>query len=476
MTARLAEMKRVLKRDGCIFLHCDPTASHYLKMVLDIIFCPQCFVNEIIWQRSQAKGDSRRRFGRNHDVILMYGNGDGYDFHPVFMETDEEYASRFNKDDGDGRGAYHSAPLDSPSLRPNLIYKYKNYEPPAKGWRVWFEEMQRLDADGLLMFPERHDQRIRRKLYLSDAPGPMLGDVWTDIRPLQGSARESLGYPTQKPISLLQRILACASSEGDVILDPFCGCGTSIHAAEAMGRHWIGIDVAFQAMRVVEDRLKNSFPGISYDVFGIPTSESGARWLAENDPFKFEEWAVNIIGGMHSGKYRSDGGVDGSFYFLTGKNDTNSRGIISVKAGKHLNPGMIRDLAGTLHRERKFTDGPNAIAVFICAERPTKGMLDEARSAGVITMDFGDYPALQILSVEDIFSGNGIRVPFLYDVVSAAAAGRKKLGQKSLYLDPRELARQRQFLFSITSQATSAKQLPLFSETRIMPEPISKAG
>lgn len=478
MAARLVELQRVLKPTGSIYLHCDPTASHYIKILLDAIIGAGLFQNEIIWQRNSGKSLMKRRLPNSHDVLLAYRKSAESTWNPdaIYSPYDlaslpEKTAQKYCYTDSDGRRYTLDNLLNPSKNRPNLDYEFLGVR---RVWR-WTEERMHAALEAGLIHQSAPGKVPRLKRYIDEMKGLPLTDVWTDILPLNSQAQERLGYPTQKPLALLERIIAMSSNEGDVVLDPFCGCGTTLHAAQASNRRWIGIDVAVQAMRVVEDRLKNSFPGVGYDVFGLPTSESGARWLAEHDPFKFEEWAVSVIGGMHSGKYRADGGIDGSFYFLTGKNDSNSRGIISVKAGKHLNPGMIRDLVGTLHRERKFTGDPHALAVFICAERPTKGMVEEARLAGVISTDFGEYPALQILSVEDIFAGQGIRVPFLYDVVSAAAAGRRNASQKSLYLDPRELARQRQFLFSITSQSTNAKQIPLFAD-RVMPEPVAKVG
>lgn len=244
-----------------------------------------------------------------------------------------------------------------------------------------------------------------------------------------------------------------------------------------LNRKWVGIDVAVQAMHVVRDRLRHHFPGIEYEVFGVPKSAEGAKYLAANHPFKFEEWAVSRVGAMHSGKFRGDGGIDGSFYFLTGKDDEKSRGIISVKGGKTINPAMIRELRGTVERERVRTRDPKAIGVFICATPPTRKMLEEAQEAGKISTDFGDYPAIQILSVADIFDGGAIRVPFKYDSISAAQASRRR-GKTSDYIDPRELVRQRQFFFDIPGgKALEQPELALAqSSGRVMPERRRKVG
>lgn len=232
------------------------------------------------------------------------------------------------------------------------------------------------------------------------------------------------------------------------MLDPFCGCGTTLHAAHNLGRNWLGIDVSVQAMTVVGERLRHSFPTIEYDTFGIPTTLEGAHWLALADPFKFEEWAVSRIGAMHSGRYRGDGGIDGTFFFMA-DGRTDSRGIVSVKAGRSLNPGMVRDLIGTLQRVRGHTEDRSAIAVMICAHEPTEGMRREALTAGVVETTGGDVPAVQLLSIRDVLEGRTVRVPVMYDSLSAAAAGRRRAKPGAGYVDPVQLARQRQMLLSI---------------------------
>ena len=235
MAPRLYHLWRVLKPTGSLYLHCDPTASHYLKLILDGIFGAKNFKNEIIWQRANVKGDVRRKFGSNHDVILLYSKTQDFTFHSQFGHQHEEYMGRFRLDDNDGRGLYRLAPLDSPNPRPNLTYDYKGYKPPAKGWRVSRELMEQLDADGRLYFPKTAEGRIARKHYVQEQEGPKIGDTWTDIATLQAVGKERLGYPTQKPIALLERIINASSNPGDVVLDPFCGCGTAIVAALKAG-------------------------------------------------------------------------------------------------------------------------------------------------------------------------------------------------------------------------------------------------
>jgi DNA modification methylase len=228
MHDRIVHMHRVLKPTGSLYLHCDPTASHYLKVMADRQFGRANFRNEIIWQRSGIKGDAQRKLATNHDVILAYGKTDSAYFKPPRREPDEAYLGRFSLDDHDGRGLYRLAPLDSPNPRPNLTYEYKGYAPPAKGWRISPEIMERLDSEGRLAFPTKATGRIARKHYLREQEWPRLGDVWTDIPPLQAASTEKLGYPTQKPEALLERIISSAAERDGIVLDPFCGCGTTL--------------------------------------------------------------------------------------------------------------------------------------------------------------------------------------------------------------------------------------------------------
>ncbi|MBO6639235.1 MAG: site-specific DNA-methyltransferase [Roseitalea sp.] len=476
MTARLIELRRVLKTTGSLFLHCDPTASHYLKIMLDAIFKPWNFRNEIIWKRNTSH-NSGNQFGRIHDVLLYYTAGEQRVWNPTYGSSFSSAQLRRYKKDKNGR-LYKGDDLTA--ARPNSNsgkFEWRGTMPGAtRGWAYTFDELEKMWADGRILSKRDGSPRLDGKLvYLDELPGPRTQSIWDDIPRIANTSSERLGYPTQKPLALLKRVIEAASNEGDVILDPFCGCGTTIHAAEELGRRWIGIDVAVQAMHVVRDRLRHYFPNVKHEVFGIPESVQGARYLAANHPFKFEEWVVSRVGGMHSGKYRGDQGVDGTFFFLTGKKDADkSRGIISVKGGKNLNPAMVRDLRGTLDREAHRTNDDKAIGVLICAERPTKGMLEEARSAGKVSTAFGEYPRIQVLSIEQIFGGASIRVPFMFDSVTAAAAGRKR-GKASGFIDPRELAKQRQMLFSIQggqTEETAAHR----AQPNIMPDEIQQAS
>lgn len=310
MEARLRHLHRILKPTGSLYLHCDPAAGHYLKVMVDGIFGMRNFRNELVWQRAVAKGDARRKFPANHDTVLGYGRTAKTYFLPARREQDEEYIARFRYDDHDGRGLYRLAPLDSPNPRPNLTYEYKGFPPPVKGWRVSREVMERLDDEGRLAFPAKPEGRIARKHYLEEQDGPIVGDVWTDIPPLQAASAERLGYPTQKPEALLERIIEAGSAPGSIVLDPFCGCGTTIAVAEKLQRQWIGIDISFQAVEIIKLRMNKL--GASPKVLGLPTNAGDLRSLG---PFEFQHWIIQRVMGTPSPRDVADGGIDGFSFF-----------------------------------------------------------------------------------------------------------------------------------------------------------------
>jgi DNA modification methylase len=345
MRDRAIEMRRVLKPDGVLFLHCDSTASHYLKVMLDDIFGMSAFRNEIIWKRTAVKGDARVRLGRVHDVILCYG-GSSATFHLPTTEHSHEYRARFKFDDHDGRGPYSDAPLDSPSPRPNLTYEYEGHLPPANGWRVSRDEMERLHADNRLIMPRKQGARIRRKNYLSQQAGVPLGDVWTDIAPLnsQAAERKMMGYPTQKPEALLERLIRMSSNPGDVVLDPFCGCGTTISVAEKIGRRWIGIDISQTAVKIMDWRIKK-IPGARWPkLIGLPSSVEDLRGMK---PFEFQNWVIQQFFGVSSTRKSGDMGIDG-YTFLT-------RDPIQVKRSDKVGRNVVDNFQTAVRRDGSTT-------------------------------------------------------------------------------------------------------------------------
>ena len=443
MAARLVELHRVLKPTGSLYLHCDPTAGHYLKVILDAIFGPVNFVNEVSWKRSYGHGDSRRSMGRAHDIIFMYSKTGKYTLNRFYHSHSPEYIESFFRHE-DARGVYKLENLTSPSPRPNLTYPYKGYPPPSKGWRVSLEKMEQLDREGRLHFPAKPDGRIMRKVYLHELEGQPMTDIWTDLPPLSAHDRERMGYPTQKPLALLERIISASSNPGDVVLDPFCGCGTAIAAAHILERQWIGIDITHLSVALIKYRLSDMFglkARVDYRVIGEPEDVEGARYLAETDSregrFEFQFWAASLVHaqppggteGSRQGRKGKDRGIDGVITFLDGI-DQYKRIIAQVKSGK-VSSRDIRDLAGTIDREKA------ALGVFITLEPPTKDMVTEALSAGVY-QSLGwqnEYPRLQILTIEELLEGAEVQMPPQYGTFKQAGRVTKppETGQLGLF-------------------------------------------
>ena len=400
MASRLLELHRVLKPTGSLYLHCDPTASHYLKLLLDAIFYKRGFVNEVIWKRSYGHGDSKKSMGRSHDTIFYYTKSEKFTLNRFFHAHNSEYLENFFRHE-DERGVYKLENLTSPSFRPNLVYEYKNYPSPAKGWRVNLKKMQQLDAEGRLHFPKKQDGRIMKKVYLHELEGQPMIDVWTDVKPISAQSAERLEYPTQKPLALLERIIKASSNEGDVILDPFCGCGTAVHAAQLLKRNWIGIDITHLAVSLIEKRLKDAFSDIQFDVYGTPKDLAGAQDLAMRDKYQFQWWACSLVNAKpYQGKKKgADGGIDGLIFFQD--DETGAKKIIvSVKGGKNITRSMIADLKNTVEREKA------QLGLFVTLFDATKPMLTEAVSAGFYESPYhGAFAKIQVLTITDLLTG-----------------------------------------------------------------------
>lgn len=353
MAVRLIELRRVLKPGGSLYLHCDPTASHYLKIILDAIFGAERFQNEIIWKRTTTHSDSKT-WSRVSDSILFYTAGKTFTWNTPRDAHSEKYlAAKYRYRDPDGR-VYRLDNMTSPNPRPNMMYEWRGFPFPAKGWRYSRETMAALDAEGRIWYPVDKTgapdttKRPQLKRYLDKSEGGVMGNVWTDIAPLNSQAQERLGYPTQKPLALLERIITASSREGDVVLDPFCGCGTTVHAAQKLRRNWIGIDITHLAIGLIERRLRSAFPGVEFQVQGVPTDHAGACNLAERDKHEFQKWIVASIGGQpyKGGRKGMDRGVDGFLHFRDADRKPQFA-IISVKGGG-TKSGDIRDLKGTI--------------------------------------------------------------------------------------------------------------------------------
>jgi site-specific DNA-methyltransferase (adenine-specific) len=414
MAARLVELYRVLKPTGSVYLHCDPTASHYLKVVMDAIFGPRNFVNEITWKRTHAHGDSKRQFANVSDTILFYAKTPQYKFNPQYGPYSQEYIDKyFRYKDENGR-RYQTVSLRSPNPRPNLTYDYKGYKPHPNGWAVSREKMEHLDVEGRLQFPQKPGGTVRLKRYLDELPGVLMSAVWTDIPPINAMAAERLGYPTQKPLPLLERLIKASSDPGDVVLDPFCGCGTAIAAAQKLERRWIGIDITHLSIALMKYRLETMFPGAKFEVRGEPEDLNGARQLAQDDRYQFQWWALSLVrakplgvkSGGKTGKKGADKGIDGFINFVDGVNGEPKRVLVQVKSG-HVQRSQIAELRGTVERENA------AMGIFITLDEPTKPMRDEALEAGYYhSPGWGrPYPCIQILTIEELLRGAGVKMP-----------------------------------------------------------------
>jgi DNA modification methylase len=406
MAPRLIELRRVLKPTGSIYLHCDPAASHYLKLLMDAVFGPEQFRNEIIWKRTSAHS-SAKRYGPVHDVILFYGRSDEMQWIGGHEAYDAAYIKqRFAR--GDER-PWKDADLTGSGVRHGETGEvWRGFDVTAKGrhWAYQPNELDKLDEAGMIYWPEKKRGWPRQKKYLDAAKGVPLQDVWADIFPINSQAQERLGYPTQKPEALLERIIAASSNEGDVVLDPFCGCGTTIASAQKLKRRWIGIDITHLAIGLIRHRLADSLGTAAiYEVIGEPVSLPDAAKLAADEPYQFQWWALGLVGARPAeGKKGADQGIDGRIYFHEGDNRETKQIIISVKAGK-LHAPYVRDLRGVVEREKA------AIGVLLAFDEPTRAMRTEAASAGFYTSPWGKHQRLQILTIEDLLTGKTLDRP-----------------------------------------------------------------
>ncbi|MFD1342866.1 DNA methyltransferase [Litorisediminicola beolgyonensis] len=409
MAARIRELRRVLKPTGMLFLHCDPSASHYLKILLDGAFGADLFRNEIVWKRTQAKSLQTRRLPTNHDIILVYAGGrEAYwNIEEAFIPYDEanldaKTLKQYSRIDPNGR-RYTLDNLVNPNKdRPNLTYEFLGVK---RVWRWTKDRMSAAYDEGLIhqAGPGKVPRLVR---YLDEQRGKPLDDVWADIDRLNPTDAERLGYPTQKPLALVERLIRLASKGDATVFDPFCGCGTTVHAAQSLGRNWIGIDIACHAIEVISDRLEretNQIAGRDFELTGIPRDLASAQRLAENDKFQFQWWANHLVGvqQMREVKRGPDRGIDGEMFFEAGpRSDGRRYGrlLTSVKGGKNVGVAEVRDFRGVLEREK--ADG----GLFICLRRPTKEMTREAGSAGFFRYHGSDLPRLQVVSIEEWFN------------------------------------------------------------------------
>ena len=425
MTPRLVELRRVLKPTGSLYLHCDPTASHYLKLLLDTIFGAGNFRNEISWVRSNPKSNSTINFPNSRDIILRYSKSNRCCFNKVYREHDPEYVRKAYKyTDPDGR-RYRLLPLLNPNdNRPNLTYEFLGV---TRVWRWTKERMQQAYDDGIVV-QLKPGAVPQYKLYLDDSKGKTVTNNWDDIPQVSGN--EALNFDTQKPLALLERIIQASSNEGDVVLDPFCGCGTAVAAAERLGRQWAGIDVTHLAVALMKNRLKTMFEleaGVDYAVVGEPRDVGGARALWEQDPYQFQFWAVSLLEAQPQDNQRrgADRGIDGLVHFVDGPRRTLQRAVVQVKGGRVSSP-QIRDLKGVVEREKA------ALGLFICLEEPTRDMRTEEAAAGFYNSHLWqrNYPKIQIRTIEDLLAGRGFETPMRQGAYQAATRVRPQEGEQ----------------------------------------------
>lgn len=438
MAPRLVELRRVLKPTGSLYLHCDPTASHYLKLLLDAVFGPEQFRSEVIWRRTSGHNKISRQFGPIHDTLLFYAKGDDCYFRPGRTPVARGYVREWFTG-MDERGPFRTNMLTGPGTRTGSSGKpWRNFDPTTVGrhWAIpksisyalppeaseWTtqQSLDFLEEAGFIYLPRGGKGQPKYKQYVSE--GIPLQDIWAyqpytqgclhgteeaideDVKWLQHDD-ERLGYPTQKPVGLLARVISTSCPEDGVVLDPFCGCGTTIDAAQKLGRQWIGVDITSLATTLIKTRLRDTFGDMArYETIGEPTTAEDAAELAATDKYQFQWWALGLVGARPvDQKKGADGGIDGRMYFHDGSGVTRQV-IISVKGGK-LKADDVRALDAVVRREKAD------IGVLLSFQSATKPMRQDAASMGFYDSPWGKHPRVQLLTVADLLEGKGIDYP-----------------------------------------------------------------
>ncbi len=443
MAQRMVELHRVLKPTGSIYLHCDPTASHYLKLLMDATFGARNFRNEITWQRTESH-NTAEKYGNIADILLYYCKSEetiwNRSYHK-YSDGDQKYSEqqmkRFSHIDDQGR-RYRLDDLTGP--RPNSDsgkFNWRGTMPsPSRGWGYKLDQLEEWWAEGRIHTKKDGTPRMDGlKVFLDESEGKALQNVWTDIPRVSNTSSERLGYPTQKPEALIERIIASSSNEGDVVLDPFCGCGTAVAAAEKLKRQWIGIDLTHLAVALMKNRLKTAFnllPVRDYAVVGEPVDVGSARALAQQDRFQFQFWALSLLEAFprEQGKRGADRGIDGVLYFIDGAKRAAKKVIVQVKSGR-VTSSHVRDLRGAMEREKA------AMGLFITLEEPTREMRTEAFNAGSYRSEVWQrsYPRLQIRTVGELLAGEGFHMPSHPSMYYSAQRTRPSMGEQGMLME-----------------------------------------
>ena len=446
MVERLVLMKGILKPTGSIYLHCDPTASHYIKVMMDAIFRHDNFRNEIIWRRTGAHGGARR-WGPIHDVILFYSRGEKYTWNRVLEAYGPDYVDKHYRNK-DSHGRFQAISLTGPGTRAGSSGQpWRGVDPGTRHWALpseralpeWFaapdgynamtvqERLDVLDEKDLIYWPPRGTMP-RFKRYASVSEGNPVQDIIWDIRPISAHAAERMGYATQKPLALLERIIEGSTKPGETVFDPFCGCATTIEAAHKLGRRWIGVDIAIHAIkRVAKKRLQERLrlaEGEHFTIEGVPHDTEGARDLWSRDKYHFQKWAVEQVDGFVTTKRSADGGVDGRVYFGMPEDDAHKRrGLesmaIEVKGGKNVGINVVRELRGVLDNDQALMAG--LIVLEPLGERKERNFRKFMADAGDLDVLGMKYARMQILTVEDILEGKRFHTPGAVGRVDQAA-------------------------------------------------------
>jgi DNA modification methylase len=429
MTLRITEIHRVLKLTGSFYLHCDMTASHYLKILMDAVFGPKNFRTEIIWKRSSAHSDTkqgRKQYGRVHDILLFYTKSErDWTWHTIYTPYDHDYIEQhYSKTESNTERRFKDTDLTAAKPGGDTLYEWKGHKPPqGRFWAYSQKNMQKFEQEDRLYYTSKGFPRLKQ--YLDEMPGLPLQDIWVDIPPINSQAEERIGYPTQKPQALLERIINASSNEGDVILDAFCGCGTTVAVAQELKRQWIGIDITYQSISLILKRFEDEFGleilnTIALD--GIPKDIASARALAHKKDDRvrkeFEKWAILTYSNNRATinyKKGADHGIDGMAYFRVSHTE-NARIVFQAKSG-HVGEKDIRDLLGAMGQERA------SLGIFITLQEPTASMRKAAHAAGTYHHDLmqRDYEKIQIVTIRDMLEhGKSLDMPLTREVVRRA--------------------------------------------------------